>query len=254
MSARRNPAGALGLAENVCLALIGDGVEHGWAVGSILAPDGEMGRIWSLSRPLTYRAIDQLVERGQVKRRGTEQGRGRGRTLLRITAAGRRTAARWLDEPVEHLRDVRIELLLKLALRARAGLAVAPLLEAQRGEFSIAIDALTSTTGDEDLVDLWRREHARAVRRFLDAAIDPDRGPATEQVRARMRLSARNQLAGIVTGVAHGDVMSAIHVCLADGQRLTAAITKDAAEDLDLAPGEDVVGIVKSTDVILAKP
>ena len=40
---------------------------------------------------------------------------------------------------------------------------------------------------------------------------------------------------------------------LADGQSLTAAITK-AAADLDLAPGDAVVIIIKATEVIVAKP
>ena len=34
---------------------------------------------------------------------------------------------------------------------------------------------------------------------------------------------------------------------------MTAAITKDAAADLDLAPDDDVVVIIKSTEVIVAK-
>jgi hypothetical protein len=48
-------------AELVCLTLIIQGVAHGWALGTMLAPDGELGRIWTLSRPLTYRAIDGLA-------------------------------------------------------------------------------------------------------------------------------------------------------------------------------------------------
>ena len=69
-----------------------------------------------------------------------------------------------------------------------------------------------------------------------------------------MRLSARNQLSGTVTAVQHGDVMSTIKAVLGDGQPLTAAITKDAAEDLDFTPGDPVVVIVKSTEVMVAKP
>jgi molybdate transport system regulatory protein len=67
-------------------------------------------------------------------------------------------------------------------------------------------------------------------------------------------LSARNQLQGTITAVAYGAVMSTIKATLADSQALTAAITKDAAEDLDLAPGDPAVMIVKATEVIVAKP
>ena len=111
----------------------------------MLAPDGEVGRIWSLNRPLTYRAIDGLVDKGLITRRGQAAGRGRDRVILAATPAGRRLAKRWLDEPVQHLRDVRTELLVKLHLRARIGLDNEPLLAAQQQVFAPTIDVLTST-------------------------------------------------------------------------------------------------------------
>jgi molybdopterin-binding protein len=241
----------LSLAERVCLTLVVHQVNHGWAIGTMLAPGGEIGRVWSLSRALTYRAVDGLVDKRLVVRKGQEAGHGRDRVLLAPTAAGRRLAKRWLDQPVDHLRDVRTELLVKLVLRARMGLDNGDLLTAQRQRFAATIDALTSAGPDDDVVDVWRRESARAVRRFLDAALRPaaDPGRAPE-----LRLSARNQLHGTVTDVHHGDVMSTIRAVLGDGQPLTAAITKDAAADLDLAPDDQAVFIVKSTEVIVAKP
>jgi PadR family transcriptional regulator AphA len=238
-------------AEYVCLTLVIQGLSHGWAVGTMLAPDGELGRIWTLSRPLTYRAIDGLVDKGLVTRRGHTTGQGRDRVVLAATPAGRRVAKRWLAAPVEHLRDVRTDLLIKLALRRRAGLDVETLLAAQQEAFELTIDVLTSTQADDDLIDLWRRESARAVRRFLDQALHPVDLP--KATKPEMRLSARNQLRGTITAVQHGEVMSTVKVVLGDGQPLTAAITKDAAEDLDLAPGDVVVVVIKSTEVMVAK-
>ena len=58
-------------------------------------------------------------------------GQWRDRVLLSVTARGRKVVKLWLDEPVAHLRDVRTELLIELALRARVGLDPAPLLTAQ---------------------------------------------------------------------------------------------------------------------------
>jgi PadR family transcriptional regulator AphA len=218
----------------------------------MLAPEGEIGRIWSLSRPLTYRAIDGLVDKALLGRRGRRPGQGRDRVVLAPTAAGRRVAAKWLDTPIQHLRDVRTELLVKLALRQRAGLDNQALLNAQQILFEPLIDALTSAEDDNDLVDVWRRESARAVRRFLEHALDPRERQSAG--RTEMRLSARNQLSSTVTEVRHGDVMSTIKAVLREGQPLTAAITKDAARDLDLAPGDDVVVVIKSTEVMVAKP
>jgi molybdopterin-binding protein len=245
--ARRAPL----LAELVCLALVAQKVSHGWALGTMLAPDGEVGRIWSLSRPLTYRAIDGLVDKDLVTRRGHTTGGGGDRVVLAATPAGRRVAKGWLDTPVEHLRDVRTELLVKLTLRERAGLDNATLLAAQQEVFEAAIDGLTSTRPDDDLVDLWRRESARAVRRFLDQALHPV--DTLHEGRPELRLSARNQLRGSITAVHFGEVMATIKAVLADGQPLTAAITKDAARDLDLAPGDAVLIVIKSTEVMVAK-
>jgi molybdopterin-binding protein len=103
----------------------------------------------------------------------------------------------------------------------------------------------------DDLVDLWRRESARAVRRFLDQALSPPTELIT--TRPEMQLSARNQLHSVITTVHHGEVMATVNAVLGDGQPLTAAITKDSATDLDLAPGDPIVLIIKSTEVIVAK-
>lgn len=69
-----------------------------------------------------------------------------------------------------------------------------------------------------------------------------------------MRLSARNQLNATVDEVNLGEVMSTVKVTLPDGQQLTAAITKDAAVDLEITAGDDVIVIIKSTEVMIAKP
>ena len=259
-SAQRNAASLHGVpfAEAVCLTLITQGISHGWAIGSTLAPDGEVGRIWSLSRPLTYRAIDGLVDKGLVERRGYAAGRGRDRAVLAPTAAGRRFVKRWLDAPVDHLRDVRTGLLVKLSLRSHIGLDNAALLEAQRAQFAPAMAALSAGRADDDFVDLWRRESAGAVRRFLEHASDISAASVgearpTQRSECSVRLSARNQLKATVDAVNHGEVMSTIRVTLGDGQQITAAITKDAAEDLGFAPGDEVLVIVKSTEVMLAK-
>ena len=68
-----------------------------------------------------------------------------------------------------------------------------------------------------------------------------------------MQLSARNELDATVESVNRGAVMSTRRVALPDGQHITAAITKDAADELGFAPGDAVVVIIKATEVILAK-
>jgi molybdopterin-binding protein len=69
----------------------------------------------------------------------------------------------------------------------------------------------------------------------------------------RMRISARNQLAGQVVAVEHGTVMSTVVIRLEGGQEVVSAITKDSAENLELAPGDPVIAVIKSTEVMVAK-
>ncbi|MEU0006084.1 TOBE domain-containing protein [Streptomyces sp. NPDC006314] len=64
-------------------------------------------------------------------------------------------------------------------------------------------------------------------------------------------LSIRNQLPGTVTRLVLGEAMATVKVTV-DGGELTAAITKDAAGDLGLFVGSDVVALIKSTEVALA--
>ena len=67
-----------------------------------------------------------------------------------------------------------------------------------------------------------------------------------------MTLSIRNQLPGTVTTITPGEVMATVGIRLAGGQDLTAAITREAAEELGLTTGTAVRALVKSTEVSLA--
>jgi DNA-binding PadR family transcriptional regulator len=157
------------LGEWACLGVLADHPAHGYDVSLRLAPDGDAGRVWSLSRPLTYRALDQLQQRQLVAVVGEERGKAGGmRTILSPTRRGRSALRRWLAEPVDHFRDVRGELLLKLVLCELAGVDRQPLLEAQRRQFTPMIEALATDDAGRDPVAAWREESSRAAMRFID--------------------------------------------------------------------------------------
>ena len=162
------------LGEWACLGLLYDEPGHGFAVAELLRPGGELGRIWSLSRPLTYRAIDVLVERGLLSEVGSEPGSsGPSRTMLRATRRGRAELRAWVQTPVEHLRDLRSDLLLKLAIADRCRIDIGEMLDAQRVRIedrSATLRAAAFGPDGEvsDPVALWRFEMSEAGRRFLD--------------------------------------------------------------------------------------
>jgi molybdopterin-binding protein len=95
----------------------------------------------------------------------------------------------------------------------------------------------TRTDGGQRLVDgadlaAYLREHAPT----------PD-GAAVAQ-------SARNRFPGIVTDVQR-DTLTAVVEVQAGPHRIVSLMTREAADDLGLQPGDLAVGVVKATTVII---
>ena len=155
------------LGEWACLGLLVGEPAHGWSIVKRLRPDGDTGRVWSLSRALTYRALEQLSARGWIEPVGEEPGEvGPSRTVLDATQHGRDAFGAWIVTPVLHVRDLRSELLLKLVFAERTGVDVADMLDEQRS----IIDrhaAVLDDADSHDVVTRWRIEAIAAARRFV---------------------------------------------------------------------------------------
>jgi molybdate transport system regulatory protein len=67
-----------------------------------------------------------------------------------------------------------------------------------------------------------------------------------------MSLSIRNQFPGTVTEITAGEAMAVVRTRLDGGQEVTAAITREAADDMKLAEGTPVRALVKSTEISLS--
>jgi molybdopterin-binding protein len=124
------------------------------------------------------------------------------------------------------------------------------------------------------VADLGMGEAARAIGVSLDTLRRWDRAGKLETVRdARNRrrvpeaeiarlsghpprkpagdgLSARNRFPGIVRSVEVAGVMALVEI-EAGPHRITAAITRDAVEELGLAPGKPATAAVKATSVMV---
>jgi molybdopterin-binding protein len=66
-----------------------------------------------------------------------------------------------------------------------------------------------------------------------------------------MKLSARNQIPATVTAITAGEATANVELD-ANGVRLVASITVEAANDLKLVAGSQVTAIIKASDVIVA--
>lgn len=68
-----------------------------------------------------------------------------------------------------------------------------------------------------------------------------------------IQLSARNQLKAKVKSVKLGTVMAEVVVELSDEQQIVSAITRNSVEGLGLKEGDDIIAIIKSTEVMIGK-
>jgi len=65
-------------------------------------------------------------------------------------------------------------------------------------------------------------------------------------------INARNQFRGKVREVIEGPVVSEVDVETPSGLIVTSVITTRSVKELGLAPGRDVIALVKATEVSLA--
>jgi DNA-binding PadR family transcriptional regulator len=172
MTVGRTAEQQLLLGEWACLGILYPAPTHGFAIAARLKPDGIVGRVWSISRPLTYRSLEQLTTRGYIHAVGEEPGiAGGNRTILAATRSGRAQLRKWLNTPVAHLRDVRSELLLKLIIADLCNIDISLMLEQQHAQIEQLAGAIAGQVDDgapADVVDLWRSESSRAALRFLE--------------------------------------------------------------------------------------
>ena len=169
------PLPELSLADWVVLGLVAEAPTHGWPIVVALRADGPLGRVWTVPRPIVYRSLATLTEQGYLEPCGEEtKSRGPQRTIVRATRRGRAALRRWLETPVEHVRDVRTELLVKLALLSRAGHSSHLLIERQiehLGPVVRAVSTRPSGAGFDLVLARWRREQSVAVDRFLHSLL-----------------------------------------------------------------------------------
>src|SRR5580704_16098416 len=137
------PAPELSLTEWLILSLCCEGPTHGFAVARLLAQQGELGQVWRVPKPVIYRGLARLEQLGLVLTVGEQTtSLGPARSVVEATADGRQASAAWLGTPVRHIRDVRSELMVKLALLDRSGADPRALLTAQREQLAPIADAL----------------------------------------------------------------------------------------------------------------
>ncbi len=68
-----------------------------------------------------------------------------------------------------------------------------------------------------------------------------------------MQISARNQLKGIIVEINPGVVTARVIIDIGHGNRLSSVITMESVTEMNLKPGDEVLAIIKSTEVMIGK-
>jgi DNA-binding PadR family transcriptional regulator len=158
------------------LALLCEQPLHGYAIATLMAPEGAIGRVWALRRQMTYRTLESLEKLGLVVEDSIEKGAGAPtRRVLRATPDAQQRVAAWLEQPEEHVRDLRSMLLLKIHFLRRRGDSLSGLLQAQRGVLLRQERSLAERREGADELDRmlarWRWSMTDAALRFIDAML-----------------------------------------------------------------------------------
>jgi molybdate transport system regulatory protein len=118
-----------------------------------------------------------------------------------------------------------------------------PVVEAYRGGKRGGGGARLTALG-ESLLAEYRR-----VERYLDEVL----GDVDGWEAVGLKISARNRLKGKVIGVEKEAVTAKVKVQIVVPVVVTALISREAVEDLDVRVGDEVEAVVKATEVMIAK-
>ncbi|MDQ3549468.1 MAG: PadR family transcriptional regulator [Chloroflexota bacterium] len=107
--------------ENALLGLLRREPRHGYELAREFAPDTPLGEVVHLEMSMLYALLKKLERDGLVHSAMQIQGSRPPRKVFELTGAGHEALDRWLAEPVERTRDLRLEFLLKLYIARDAG-------------------------------------------------------------------------------------------------------------------------------------
>lgn len=79
------------------------------------------------------------------------------------------------------------------------------------------------------------------------------RGDTRSREEADVEISARNQIRGRVTALSLGGVMAEVRLQIGTDE-IVAVITRSSVERLGVRVGDEVVAVIKATDVLIGRP
>lgn len=144
---------------------------HGYEVYRRLSETPELRMIWRMKQSRLYALLSRLEEDGLLRATLESQDGRPPRKVYHLTTAGENAFDRWLVQPVQLPREMRLEFMLKLYFAQDEPAAVARLI---RGQQEVCARWLATQESDNEesatfirAVRAYRRSHIRAIRDWL---------------------------------------------------------------------------------------
>jgi DNA-binding PadR family transcriptional regulator len=125
------------VAEYALLGLLRAGACHGYRLAAAFAPQGWLRPILRLKMSQMYAYLHKLERQGWLRATLERDETTRPRRVFALTPQGERVYDTWASQPVGATRDIRLELLVKLAFAIERDPALAADLVARQREASV---------------------------------------------------------------------------------------------------------------------
>jgi PadR family transcriptional regulator, regulatory protein AphA len=107
--------------EHALLGFLAQQPMHGYEIHQRLAKAADLGRVWHVKQSQLYALLIRLEQAGYIVARLEPQETRPTRKVFELTPSGQKAFTAWLETPVRHARQFRLEFLAKLYFAHQAG-------------------------------------------------------------------------------------------------------------------------------------
>ena len=156
-------------AEHAILGLLAESGAgaHGYDLARHFSSEEPLGAIMHLEPGMLYHHLKKFSKVGWVTATVEQQDTRPPRHVYQLTEAGRAELQRWLTEPVERTREIRLDFLVKLFFALRADRAIAESLILHQRE---TLERNAANLAEQERV-LTEREHVNPKEREFTIAV-----------------------------------------------------------------------------------
>lgn len=163
---------ALSPAQYAVLGLLREAPAHGYQLQRHFTAEGDLGEVLVLEQASLYGMLKDLAGLGLIRGAERREGLRPPRTEYELTAAGTRVLETWLKLPVERLRRIRLDFLLKVYFtRGHGRRALRTLVDAQVAachDYLAGLERKAAECSPDDFAYLVIESRTSAARSTLE--------------------------------------------------------------------------------------